>query len=173
MTHYIIQNTIKRKKEKILKKLIKQNKQCSNFNIDLKLSNIYERKSFKILKKYLNNDNMNVDYNNDWKYDFITDNIKYEVKLDTLTNLYNNYYIEYKCSFKNSGIYHTESDYYIITDTINYYMIETQKIKDIIIKYKDDKNILKDHKRTNPDGQCVQGYLIKCYIINNESIKLN
>lgn len=173
MTHYIIQHTIKKQKERIIKKLIKQNKPVHSFHVDLLLSNIYERRSFKILKKYLNNSISEVEYNNDWRYDFIADNIKYEVKLDTLVHLYNNYYIEYKCSFEDSGIYHTESDYYIITDTINYYMIDTEKLKYIITKYINNPDVLKDHKRTSPSGQCVQGYLIKCHIINNEAVKLN
>ena len=68
---------------------------------------------------------------NDYKYDFKTDDhISFEVKTDKMSNFTGNYYIEFlgRCE-KPSGISITEADYYIITNTIDYYMIKTSKLK--------------------------------------------
>ena len=79
----------------------------------------------------LNNTNV-VKFNNDYRYDFKTlDKIKYEVKTDELSLKTNNLFIEFESYKKPSGIILSQSHYYIFNDTINYYLIETQKLKTI------------------------------------------
>ena len=71
-----------------------------------------------------------INYNEDKKYDFLTsDNLKYEVKADEYSLKSGNFFIEFYGYNKPSGITTTEANYYIITDTINYYMIDVDKLK--------------------------------------------
>ena len=71
-----------------------------------------------------------INYNEDNKYDFLTsDNLKYEVKADEYSSKSGNFFIEFYGYNKPSGITTTEANYYIITDTINYYMIDVDKLK--------------------------------------------
>jgi len=96
------------------------------------------------------------------KYDFKTDdNIKYEVKCDKSSNKTGNFYIELLTyNNKPSGISTTKSDYYIITNTINYYMISTSILKLLC------KNMrvltLKDKSST--------GFIVPCHIVISNSI---
>ena len=65
-----------------------------------------------------------INFNNDNKYDFMTsDNLKYEVKTEPTSLKTCNFFIEFLGYNKPSGITTTEADYYIISDTINYYLI--------------------------------------------------
>ena len=66
---------------------------------------------------------------NNYKYDFETDDhITFEVKTDKASLITGNFYIEFLGrNEKQSGISITESDFYIITNTIDYYMIKTSK----------------------------------------------
>jgi hypothetical protein len=49
-------------------------------------------------------------------YDFISEGIKYEVKADRNVSKYKNFFIEYECNGKPSGINATECDYWIQVD---------------------------------------------------------
>jgi len=70
-------------------------------------------------------------FNNDYKYDFITDEgIKYEVKADFGSLKTGNFFIEYlEGTDKLTGISKTESHFYIITNSKEYYLIDTNKLK--------------------------------------------
>ena len=84
----------------------------------------------------LNNVNILNTCNNN-KYDFQTDdNLKYEVKADAMSLKTNNFFIEFYGYNKPSGIATTEANFYIITDTNIYYLIDVTKLKDITKKCK-------------------------------------
>ena len=101
---------------------------------------------------------------NNYKYDFETDDhITYEIKADKMSNITGNYFIEFLGrNEKPSWITSTESDFYIITNTINYYMISTTLLKSLC------KNMpvrcLKDKSAT--------GFLIPCKVIITNSIQI-
>jgi hypothetical protein len=134
-----------------------------DFKTDLKFGNDYEIKAFEQLKKYKNNDNLTCIYNNDYKFDFKTnENKTYEIKADKMSLTTGNFFIEYWCNFKPSGICKTKADYYIITDTINYYMVPTSDIVNYI------NNEGPPTKAFKSDVGLVKGYLIKI----NEFIKI-
>ena len=68
-----------------------------------------------------------------YKYDFMTsDNIKYEVKTDVMSLKTSNIFIEFMGYGKPSGIATTEANFYIINDTINYYLISVIKLKQLV-----------------------------------------
>ena len=68
-----------------------------------------------------------------YKYDFETsDNLKYEVKTDEASIKTNNIFIEFYGYNKPSGISITEANFYIINDTINYYLISVKNLKQLI-----------------------------------------
>jgi hypothetical protein len=97
------------------------------------------------------------------KYDFITtDDIKYEVKTDEASKKTNNFFIEFSGYNKPSGITTTESNYYILSNTIDYYLIETSKLKELI-----QNNTFKIVKVKTND---TYGYLINKNIIISNSI---
>ena len=84
------------------------------------------------------NDTKLIKFNNDYRYDFKTlDKIKYEVKTDELSLKTNNLFIEFESYKKYSGI--SRSHYYIFCDTIDYYLIETQKLKKILSNIENKK----------------------------------
>ena len=59
--------------------------------------------------------------------------ISFEVKTDRSSRRTNNYYIEYNNGFgKPTGINITKANYHIITDEIDFYLISTKKLKDIV-----------------------------------------
>ena len=75
-------------------------------------------------------------FNDDYRYDFKTlDKIKYEVKTDELSLSTNNLFIEFEGYKKKSGISISKANYYIFCDTIDYYLIQAQKLKEILNKY--------------------------------------
>jgi len=99
--------------------------------------------------------------NDDNKYDFqTTDEKKYEVKCDERALTTNNYFIEFIGYGKPSGISVSEADYYILTDTNIYYLIDIEILKKIII----GKPIL-----TTKD-KSTYGYIVKRSIISENSI---
>ena len=94
----------------------------------------YEIKAGELIEQYKGVEILH--YCNDNKYDFLTnDNIKYEVKAEPMSIKTNNYFIEYMGYGKPSGISTTDADYYIITNTINYYLIDINELKELVIKY--------------------------------------
>ena len=101
---------------------------------------------------------------NNYKYDFKTDDhITYEIKADKASLKTNNFYIEFLGrNEKPSGISNTESDYYIITDTIKYYMIKTTLLKTLC------KNI---PIRTLKD-KSASGFIIPCSLLIQNSTQI-
>ena len=130
----------------------------NNFYKNLKKFQPYEEEAAKRIEK-LNKVKV-LNYCNDSKYDFLTgDNIKYEVKTEPASLKTNNFFIEFEGYGKPSGINITEADYYIINDTITYYLIRVSKLK-LLIK---NKPI-----RTTKD-KVTFGFLIKTQIIKDNS----
>ena len=104
-----------------------------------------------------------LNYNEDKKYDFITsDYLKYEVKCDEYSLKSGNVFIEFYGYDKPSGITTTEADYYIITDTINFYMIEIAKLKELCLLCN-----IKKTKYTSTMGYLLN---IRILIINSTTI---
>ena len=102
-----------------------------------------------------------INFNDDNKYDFLTsDNLKYEVKTEPASIKTNNFFIEFLGYNKPSGITTTEANYYIISDTINYYLISVDKLKILV----ENARII-----TTKD-KLTYGYLIKTKLIKDNSI---
>lgn len=102
-----------------------------------------------------------INFNDDNKYDFITsDNLKYEVKTEPASIKTNNFFIEFLGYNKPSGITTTEADFYIICDTINYYLISVSCLKILV----ENARII-----TTKD-KLTYGYLIKTKLIKDNSI---
>ncbi len=99
---------------------------------------------------------------NDNKFDFqTTDTIKYEVKTEPASLQTFNCFIEYFAYGMPSGISISEANYYIITDTLNYYLIDINKLKTLCQKY---NNI----KKTRDN--LTSGYLLKKQVVIENSI---
>ncbi len=129
------------------------------FYKNLKKYQPYEKEAAKRIE-HLNNVHV-LHFNNDKYYDFLTsDNTKYEVKTEPSSLKTNNFFIEFKAYGIPSGITTTEADYYIICDTITYYLIDTNKLK-VLVK---NKKII-----TTKDNLTL-GFLIKAQIIKDNSI---
>ena len=104
-------------------------------------------------------------FNNDYRYDFKTFNgIKYEVKSEPASLKTNNLFIEFHGYGKPSGISISESNFYIINDTINYYLIDTNILK----------QLLKDNtfKIISTKDKLTWGYLVNKDIIIKHSIQI-
>ena len=101
-----------------------------------------------------------------YKYDFITtpDMLKFEVKTDVMSLKTNNIFIEFFGYGKPSGISISQSNYYIICDTINYYMIETKILKTFV-----ENNT---YKVVSTGNKSTFGYLINKSFIISHSIKI-
>ena len=98
-------------------------------------------------------------------YDFISDNIKYEVKSDKMTYKTGNLFIEYECSCEPSGISTSEAQmlfYFVINEDGSpdrIYLIETGFLKNLI---------------ASSDFKCVSGgdgYRVKGYLIPENHVK--
>ena len=129
---------------------------------------IYEHESSKIIcNKY---GVTTTNFNDDYKYDFKTsDGLTYEVKADKSSLKYPNFFIEFLQNDKASGIETTQADYYIITNTKQYYLISVDDIKSII---KDQliNNEFSIKGFTSSVGGTTSGYAIKQHIIIDKSI---
>ena len=101
------------------------------FDRQLKDGKIYERRAAKRISELRG---VAVLYScDDYRYDFITsDNIKYEVKHDKASALTGNIFIECLSNGQPSGILTTEAQYYIIVSDDIYYLILTDKLKQMI-----------------------------------------
>ena len=120
----------------------------------------YEVEASKRIEKL--NNTITISFNDTYKYDFITsDNSKYEVKTEPMSLKTKNYFIEYLGYGKASGITLSEAHFYIFCDTINYYMIDIEKLKQIVEKY--------GVSRKNNCNNAL-GFLVKCDIINSNSV---
>ena len=98
---------------------------------------------------------------NNYKYDFQTADYQiFEVKTDKASLITSNFYVEFLGrKEKQSGISITESDFYIITDTIYYYLIKTTLLKTLC------KNM---SIRTLKD-KSASGFIIPCKVIIENS----
>ena len=106
-----------------------------------------------------------ISFNNDNKYDFITsDDIKYEVKYDNYSNKSGNFFIEFFAYNKPSGISTSESNFYIITDGINYYLIDTQILLKLCVTFGTTTKTTKD--------KLTYGYIIPINIIISNSVSI-
>jgi hypothetical protein len=106
-----------------------------------------------------------IKYNNNNKYDFKTvDNIKYEVKTEPTSLTTDNFFIEFFAYGKLSGISVTKSNFYIFSDTINFYLIDTNKLKNLI-----EKNTF---KIVYTKDKLTKGYLINKFIIIKNSLSI-
>ena len=93
-------------------------------------------------------------------YDFQTENgLTYEVKSDKVSLHTRNFFIEYCGYNKYSGISITKSNYYIITNTLDYYLIATEKLK-LLVKNCPIKKV---------NGGSTYGYLLKKSILVKNS----
>ena len=130
-----------------------------NYHIQKKASMIYEtlsaervcrRNSVKIIEICENAD-----------YDFKTsDGLTYEVKADSMSLKTGNFFIEFIGYGQPSGISISKSNYYILSDTEKYYLIETDKLKLLV------ENCI---TRKTADGSTF-GYLISRKIIIENSV---
>ena len=93
----------------------------------------YEIATAQLIAKLINDSNYVL--NDDKYYDilFINLDTKIEVKYDTLMTTTGNVFIEYSAYGSDSGINSTQSHLYCITDKVNYYLIPTIILKQIII----------------------------------------
>lgn len=103
-----------------------------DFFIMLEFYKQYEKKAALILSQLLKC--KDYIFNDDYRYDikFNKLNLTFEIKNDNLMNKTGNIAIEYNYNNKSSGILTSQADYYIFNDRINYYMIETYILKQLI-----------------------------------------
>ena len=94
-----------------------------------------------------------IDVCNNSNYDFKTSaNIAYEVKCDHASNKTNNFFIEFSGYNKPSGISISKANYYILSNTTTYYLIDI----DIL------KNICKNKRVVNLKDGSSSGFVIPC-----------
>ena len=93
------------------------------------------------------------------KYDFMSsDGIRYEVKTDSRSLDTNNFYVEFSKNDRPSGIAISEVDYYIITNTNDYYLIDIKILREIVICM-----FAEDRKGRTQDNSL--GVLVPCSVI--------
>ena len=96
-------------------------------------------------------------------YDFeTTQKIKYELKTDEKSLTTGNFYIEYQGYNKLSGITTTKADYYILSNTKEYYLIDVGILRALT------KN---KPTRATKDGSTL-GYIINKNLIIKHSIEI-
>ena len=131
----------------------------NNFYKNLKKIQPFEEEAAKRIEN-LNKVKV-LNYCNDNKYDFLTsDNLKYEVKTEPASLKTGNFFIEFEGYGKPTGINATDADYYIINDTITYYLISVSKLK-LLVK---NKKIISTYDKL------TFGFLINTQIIKDNSI---
>jgi hypothetical protein len=102
---------------------------------------------------------------NEMKYDFHTLNdMSFEVKADSMSLKTGNFFIETDNKKGYSGISITDAEYHIICNTVDYYLLPTFQIKELLASGQYSKRYVKD-------GTC--GRIIPCNDIIKLSIKLN
>ena len=137
----------------------------SQFKKDLELGQKYETEA---QKKIIDKFNVNIlNECNNYKYDFRCSNgFKYEVKTDLISNITGNFFIEILSHQQPSGIQTTHAHYYIINDTINFYMIEVAILKQLIDELGNTKKLIYTKDKAS------LGYIIKKHLIIELSIIL-
>jgi len=100
----------------------------------------------------------------DYRYDFKTDDyITYEIKSDKASLITKNFYIEFLGrDEKPTEISITESDYYIITNTIDYYLIKTTTLKKLCANQQ--VKTLRDKSSS--------GFILSCALVIKNSIQI-
>jgi hypothetical protein len=90
--------------------------------------------------------------------------MSFEVKADSMSLKTGNFFIETDNKKGYSGISITDAEYHIICDTVDYYLLPTFQIKELLASGQYSKRYVKD-------GTC--GRIIPCNDIIKLSIKLN
>jgi hypothetical protein len=136
----------------------------NNFLDKLKLYQPYEMEASKKIESKFNVNILN--FCNKYEFDFIDSNlIKYKVKCDKVSEITNNFFVEFKGYGKASGIT-TKANYYIFYNAKgNFYLISVAKLKRTIKEIENIKVIPTKDKQT-------YGYLIKTDTIIKCSIIL-
>ena len=88
--------------------------------------------------------------------------IKIEVKTDHRSRVTGNFFIEFSQYGKASGVATTEADYYVINDTVDYYLISVQDIGEIL-QVMDEEDTLKVISVRSPHckNMVTKGWLMK------------
>ena len=108
-----------------------------------------------------NTEILNVCCNKDYDFE-TTQKIKYELKTDEKSLTTGNFYIEYQGYNKLSGITTTKADYYILSNTKEYYLIDVGILRALT------KN---KPTRATKDGSTL-GYIINKNLIIKHSIEI-
>jgi hypothetical protein len=119
-----------------------------NFWKNLKVGQSYEALAQEKIRNLQNNSIEKIITNNTSAYDFkiFPSNETFEVKADLLAIKTGHFFIETYGYGKPSGLSISDSIFYIFTDTKYYFLIETEKLKKLVIdcpikKTKDEKTI--------------------------------
>jgi hypothetical protein len=120
----------------------------------------YEIEAGKRCSNYFNK-KIITDNNLDGKYDILLeDNVTIEVKTHFQLYKWNTFFIEYKYDGKPSGIRTSCADYYCLTDTINYYLIKTINLKQLIEDNINEIDISKPNDKTKTQGYKISKKLL-------------
>ena len=138
-----------------------------HFKNCLSLGHQYEIYASELLEK--SHGKKAVKFNRNYKYDFCDeDGTKYEVKYDKRCNETGNIFVEFSVNSKPSGVFRTEATKHIfMTDKETAYMIDTEKLKEMI---RDEK-----YKRVFQYIVCdkvIGGYIFDKDVIFDSSIKI-
>lgn len=162
----------------------------NKFYLCLEYARYYEKMAGKLFINYLNTLEPNKGFKiercqNDENYkemkhdidiiDSSNNIIKVEVKTDGKSRYTDNYFIEFENNNKLSGIAITEADYYIINDTLDYYLIEVKELINLIDVLSNDNKLKKrTAKETlNNKTRYTKGFIIPKNEIIKNSIKLS
>lgn len=105
-----------------------------HFLEDLEKNKQYEIQAAKLVKETFHTETaLNTDSATYKYWDFVDSvGTTYEVKADKRSLTTPNFYIEYESFNSPSGISITKADYYVITNTLLYFLIPTEQIRILI-----------------------------------------
>jgi hypothetical protein len=86
--------------------------------------------------------------------------IRVEIKTDHRSSETGNFFIEYSGYGKPTGIAITDAHYYVINDTVNYYMISVRRLL-ALIKRCAETGKLRRVQMCSPNGHVTKGYIFK------------
>jgi hypothetical protein len=119
-----------------------------NFWKQLKVGQQFEAIAHEKIRNLYNNSIKKITTNNTSAYDFkiFPSNETFEVKADLLAIKTGHFFIETYGYGKPSGISISDAKFYIITDTKYYFLIQTDKLKELMIdcqimKTRDEKTL--------------------------------
>ena len=107
-------------------------KEADNFKNDIIIG---EEKELEILNIVGHFDNNAYKMEGEFKpYDIVAPKLKktFEVKYDIGSKKTTNFFIEYECNGKPSGLQSTKADYWVICDEKGNNFIKTEKLKEIV-----------------------------------------